>query len=71
MARIREGGVREVILATDPTVEGETTALYIARLLKPLGIAVSRPAAGVPVGGELGSVDRVTLSQALQLRREL
>jgi len=71
MARIQEGGVREVILATDPTVEGETTALYIARLLKPLGIAVSRPAAGVPVGGELGSVDRVTLSQALQLRREL
>ncbi len=71
LARIREGTVREVILATDPTVEGETTALYVARLLKPLGIAVSRPAAGVPVGGELGSVDRVTLSQALQLRREL
>ncbi len=71
LARIENGGMREVILAMDPTVEGETTALYLARLLKPRGVAVSRPAAGVPVGGELGSVDRVTLSQALQLRREL
>jgi recombination protein RecR len=69
--RVRGGTIREVILATDPTVEGETTALYILRLLKPLGVAVSRPAAGVPVGGELSSVDQVTLSQALQLRREL
>ena len=71
LARIDTGDVREVILAMDPTVEGETTALYIARLLKPRGVAVTRPAAGIPVGGELGSVDRVTLSQALQLRREL
>ena len=71
LARIAEGGVREVILAMDPTVEGESTALYLARLLKPRGVSVSRPAAGVPVGGELGSVDRLTLSQALQLRREL
>ncbi len=69
--RVREGGVREVILATNPTVEGETTALYVSRLLKPLGVAVSRPAAGVPVGGEISAVDQVTLSQALQLRREL
>lgn len=69
--RVRSGNVREVILATDPTVEGETTALYILRLLKPLGVTVSRPAAGVPVGGELSTVDQVTLSQALQLRREL
>lgn len=69
--RVREGGVGEVILATNPTVEGETTALYVSRLLKPLGVAVSRPAAGVPVGGEISAVDQVTLSQALQLRREL
>jgi recombination protein RecR len=68
-ARCRTEDVEEVILATDPTVEGETTALYIARRLQPLGIAVSRPASGIPVGGEVASVDRVTLAQALQLRR--
>ena len=70
-ARCRPGEVQEVILATDPTVEGETTALYIARRLQPLGIAVSRPASGIPVGGEVASVDRVTLAQALQLRRKV
>jgi len=70
-ARCRTGDVEEVILATDPTVEGETTALYIARRLQPLGIAVSRPASGIPVGGEVASVDRVTLAQALQLRRKV
>ena len=63
--------VEEVILATDPTVEGETTALFIARRLQPLGIAISRPASGIPVGGEVASVDRVTLAQALQLRRKV
>lgn len=68
-ARCGSGEVKEVILATDPTVEGETTALYIARRLQPLGIAVSRPASGIPVGGEVAAVDRVTLSQALQRRR--
>lgn len=68
-ARCASGGIQEVILATDPTVEGETTALYIARRLQPLGIAVSRPASGIPVGGEVAAVDRVTLSQALQRRR--
>ena len=69
--RCRSSEVREVILATDPTVEGETTALYISRRLQPLGITVSRPASGIPVGGEVASVDRVTLAQALQLRREV
>jgi recombination protein RecR len=69
--RCRTKDVHEVILATDPTVEGETTALYIARRLQPLGIAVSRPASGIPVGGEVAAVDRVTLAQALQLRRKV
>jgi len=67
--RCRTAGVEEVILATDPTVEGETTALYISRRLQPLGVRVSRPASGIPVGGEVASVDRVTLAQALQTRR--
>jgi recombination protein RecR len=61
--------VEEIILATNPTVEGETTALYIARRLETLDLKVSRPAAGIPVGGELGSVDQVTLAQALHSRR--
>lgn len=70
-ARCKSGEIQEVILATDPTVEGETTALYISRRLQPLGIAVSRPASGIPVGGEVAAVDRVTLAQALQLRRKV
>jgi recombination protein RecR len=70
-ARCGSGEIQEVILATDPTVEGETTALYISRRLQPLGIAVSRPASGIPVGGEVAAVDRVTLAQALQLRRKV
>ena len=70
-ARCRGSEIREVILATDPTVEGETTALYISRRLQPLGIRVSRPASGIPVGGEVATVDRVTLAQALQLRRPI
>jgi len=70
-ARCRSSEIEEVILATDPTVEGETTALYIARRLQPLGIAVSRPASGIPVGGEVALVDRVTLAQALQRRRNV
>jgi recombination protein RecR len=71
MDRVRKGGVSEVILATNPTVEGETTALYIARQLQPLEIAVSRPASGIPVGGELAAVVQLTLAQALQLRRKV
>jgi recombination protein RecR len=63
--------VREVILATDPTVEGETTALYVARRLAGHGVEVSRPASGIPVGGELASVDQLTLAQALELRRKV
>lgn len=70
-ARCRGSEIREVILATDPTVEGETTALYVSRRLQPLGIRVSRPASGIPVGGEVATVDRVTLAQALQLRRPI
>ena len=53
LSRIQEGGVQEVIMATNPTVEGETTAMYIARLLKPLGIKVTRLASGIPMGGNL------------------
>ncbi len=71
LERCRDGGVKEVILATNPTVEGETTALYLARRLEPLAVAVSRPASGIPIGGELAAVDRVTLGQALQRRRTL
>jgi len=69
--RCRGGEAREVILATNPTVEGETTALYIVRRLQPLGLTVSRPASGIPVGGELSAVDQLTLAQALQLRRKV
>jgi len=69
--RCRGGEVREVIVGTNPTVEGETTALYIVRRLQPLGLVVSRPASGIPVGGELSAVDQLTLAQALQLRRKV
>jgi recombination protein RecR len=71
LERCTAGGVEEVILATDPTVEGETTALYIARRLEGLPLEVSRPAAGIPVGGELAAVDQLTLAQALQSRRKV
>lgn len=69
--RLRDGGVTEVIVATDPDAEGETTALYIARLLKPLGVKVTRIASGLPVGGDLEFADEVTLGKALEARREL
>lgn len=62
LARIQQGGVQEVIMATNPTVEGETTAMYIARLLKPLGVKVTRLASGIPMGGNLEYADEVTLS---------
>lgn len=71
MRRLASGDVREVILATNPNVEGETTAAYIARLVKPLDVKVSRLASGMPVGGELDFVDEVTLSRAIEARREL
>lgn len=66
-----DGTVEEVILATNPNVEGEATAMYIAKLLKPLDVKVTRIANGVPVGGDLEYVDEITLSRALEGRREL
>ena len=71
MDRLREGGVTEVIMATNPNVEGEATALYIARLVKALGIKVTRIARGLPVGGDLEYADELTLSKALEGRREI
>jgi len=71
LARLGNGEVREVILATDPNIEGEATAMYLARLLKPLGVRVTRMAHGMPVGGDLEFVDELTLTKALEGRREL
>ena len=71
LARVAEGDVKEVIMATNPDVEGEATAMYIARLLKPLGITVSRISRGVPVGSELEYADEVTLARALIERKEI
>ncbi len=69
--RVKDRQVTEVIMATNPTVEGEATAMYISRLLKPLGIKVTRLAYGIPVGGDLEYADEVTLSRALEGRSEL
>jgi recombination protein RecR len=69
--RIGEGEVQEVILATNPTVEGEATAVYLARLLKPLGVKVTRIAMGIPVGSDLEFADEVTISKAMEGRREM
>jgi recombination protein RecR len=71
LARVATGEIAEVILATNPTVEGEATALYLARLLKPLGPKVTRIAMGVPVGSDLDYTDEFTMSKALEGRREL
>ena len=71
LARIGDGMVKEVIMATNPTVEGEATAMYISRLLKPLGVMVTRLAYGIPVGGDLEYADEVTLTRAIEGRREL
>ena len=71
LARMADGVVQEVIMATNPTVEGEATAMYISRLLKPMGITVSRLAYGVPVGADLEYADEVTLTKALEGRRAL
>lgn len=71
MARLASEEVREVVIATNPNVEGETTATYLARLIKPLGIPVTRPASGLPVGGDLEFADEVTLGRALEGRRPL
>ncbi len=71
LARFEEPAVQEVIMATNPTVEGEATAVYLSRLIKPLGIRVSRLAYGVPVGADLEYADEVTLARALEGRRDL
>lgn len=71
LATLGEGLVEEVILATNPTIEGDATSLYLAKLLKPLGIKVSRLAHGMPVGGELDYADSATLLSALEFRREM
>lgn len=71
MLRIGEGDVQEVIMATNPDTEGEATAMYISRLLRPMGIKVTRLAYGVPVGSQLEYADEVTLSRALEGRQEM
>ena len=71
LARVGTGSVDEVILATNPTVEGEATALYLARLLKPLGVRVTRIAMGIPVGSDLEYTDEVTMTRAMENRRDL
>ncbi len=71
LERIESGNVKEVILATNPTVEGEATAAYLARLLKPLGLKITRIAMGVPVGSDLEFADEVTMTKSLENRREL
>jgi recombination protein RecR len=68
-ARLADDGITEVILATDPNLEGEATATYLARMIAPLGIAVSRLASGLPVGGDLEYADEVTLGRAFEGRR--
>jgi recombination protein RecR len=71
LERLRDGTVKEIILATNPNVEGEATAVYLSRLLKPLGLRVTRIALGLPVGSELEYADEVTVGKALEGRREL
>ncbi|MCX6595173.1 MAG: recombination mediator RecR [Acidobacteria bacterium] len=71
LARLNTGEVSEIIIATNPTVEGEATASYLARLLKPLGVKVSRIAMGIPVGSDLEFADEVTMSKSLENRREM
>lgn len=71
LARLADGEVSEVILATNPDVEGETTATYLARVIRPLGVCVSRLASGLPVGGDLEYADEVTLGRAIEERREV
>ena len=71
VSRLEDGGVKEVILATNPDVEGDTTAIYISRLIKPLGVKTSRLAFGIPVGGDPEYTDELTLSMAIENRRDL
>ena len=71
LERLRDTNVKEIIIATNPRVEGEATAIYLSKLIKPIGIKVTRIAHGIPVGGDLEYTDEVTLSKALEGRREL
>lgn len=71
LGRLADGDVEEIILATNPTIEGDATALYLAKLLKPVGIKVTRLAHGMPIGGELDYADSATLLSALEYRREM
>ena len=71
MERIGLGEIKETIIATNPTVEGEATAVYLSRLLKPLGLKVTRIAMGIPVGSDLEFADEVTMSKSLENRREM
>jgi recombination protein RecR len=71
LARLADGAVSEIILATDPNLEGEATATYLARLLKPMGVTVTRLASGLPVGGDLEYADEITLGRAFSGRRSL
>ena len=71
LGRLSDEGVKEVILATNPNIEGEATAMYLARLLKPLGLRVTRIASGLPVGGDLEYADELTLGRALEGRRDV
>ncbi|SEP47051.1 recombination mediator RecR [Propionispora vibrioides] len=71
LVRLQDGSVKEVIMASNPNVEGEATAMYLARLIQPLGVKVTRIAHGLPMGGDLEYADEVTLSKALENRREM
>ena len=71
LQRLQDGKIEEIVVATNPNIEGEATAMYIAKLTKPLGVKVTRIASGLPVGGELEYADEVTLGRALQGRREM
>jgi recombination protein RecR len=71
LERLRDGAIKEVIVATNPTMNGETTALYLSKVIKPLGVSVTRIARGLPMGGDLEYTDAVTLGKALEGRREI
>ena len=71
VSRLSDASIKEVIVATNPTIEGEATAMYISRLLKPMGVKVTRIAHGIPVGGDLEYTDEITLIKALEGRREM
>jgi recombination protein RecR len=71
LGRVQSGEVKELIIATNPTVEGEATAVYLSRLMKPLGLMVTRIAMGIPVGSDLEFADEVTMGKSLENRREM